>query len=90
MVTLALKLEVSFNKHEIISFNGKYSELVFVVAEQLENKMLTEKQIKNWRNILSLQFGPWALIMPVEEIEKIKENMEKSFNKEEQNEENLD
>ncbi len=34
---------------------------------------LTEKQIENWRKVLALQIGPYALIMPVAEIEEIKD-----------------
>jgi len=30
---------------------------------------LTDEQVANWRNMLCLIFGPWALIMPREEIE---------------------
>jgi len=30
----------------------------------MEGDKLTPEQIKNWRRILSLQFGAYALIMP--------------------------
>jgi len=37
---------------------------------------MNPEQIKNWRDILLLTLGPYALIMPEEEIIKIKENMQ--------------
>ena len=39
---------------------------------------MTEEQIENWRKMLSTQFGlgPYAFIMPKEEIEKIKNNFQ--------------
>jgi len=38
---------------------------------------LTSEQIKNWRKILSTQLGPYAYLMPEEEIEKCRERMQK-------------
>lgn len=35
--------------------------------------MLTPKQVENWRKVLALQIGAYALIMPVAEIEKLKD-----------------
>lgn len=37
---------------------------------------LNEEQVKNWRKVLSLQLGPYAFIMPVEQIEKIHARMQ--------------
>ena len=39
----------------------------------MEGDKLTPEQIKNWRRILSLQFGAYALIMPEKEIQTIKD-----------------
>lgn len=41
---------------------------------------LTESQIQNWRNILLGQIGPYANIMPVEEIEQIRRNIQNHAN----------
>lgn len=38
---------------------------------------LTDEQIKNWRKFLSGLLGPYALIMPKEEIEKFRDKMQK-------------
>jgi len=38
---------------------------------------LTEEQIENWRKILCLTLGGYALIMPVEEIEATRAKMQK-------------
>jgi len=35
------------------------------------SKKLSEKQIENWRRMLCADFGPYAFIMPVEELERI-------------------
>lgn len=38
---------------------------------------LTESQIQNWRNMLLGQIGPYVNIMPVEEIEQIRKNLQR-------------
>ena len=37
---------------------------------------LTEKQIELWRQTLSLTLGPYAYLMSVEDIEKIRDNLQ--------------
>jgi hypothetical protein len=37
---------------------------------------MNDVQIQNWRKILALQIGPYALIMPREEIQKIRNTMQ--------------
>ena len=37
---------------------------------------LTPEQVGNWRKMLSGQLGPYAFIMPVEQIEKIRDRMQ--------------
>ena len=37
---------------------------------------MTDEQVQNWRKILCLSLGPYALIMPKEQIEKIRNNMQ--------------
>lgn len=43
---------------------------------------MTEEQIQNWRKVLCGVFGlgPYALIMPREEIEKIRDRIEEKAN----------
>jgi len=41
---------------------------------------MTPEQIKNWRNVLSAQFGPYAFIMPIEQIEKFRDRMQGKIN----------
>jgi len=43
---------------------------------------LTPEQIKNWRRILSLQFGAYAYAMPETDIQSIKDKIEKETNME--------
>ena len=43
--------------------------------------VMTPEQIKNWRNILCGMLGPYALIMPEEDIIKMKDNFQKRVNK---------
>jgi hypothetical protein len=38
---------------------------------------MTPEQIQNWRKMLSGQFGPYAFIMPVEQIEKFRDRLQK-------------
>jgi len=46
-------------------------------VDKIKETQLTDKQIENWRKILSLQIGSYALIMPKEEVQKMKDNMQK-------------
>ena len=41
---------------------------------------LTPEQIRNWRNVLSTQLGPYAFIMPVEQIEKFRDRLQGHVN----------
>ena len=43
-------------------------------------KALTEEQIKNWRRVLVGMFGPYALIMPKEQIQAHRDKMEEWAN----------
>ena len=45
-----------------------------------ERTPLTESQIENWRKVLLGQIGPYANIMPVEDIEQIRKNMQSKAN----------
>jgi hypothetical protein len=40
---------------------------------------LTVEQIKHWRRALALRFGEWAFIMPVKEIERLKDKMNEAL-----------
>lgn len=42
---------------------------------------LTPEQIKNWRNVLFGMIGPYALIAPDEDIQKMRDEMQKRANK---------
>ena len=63
-----------------------YSFLGEKMAEQTPNK-LTSEQIQNWRRILCLQLGPYAFIMPEEEIQAIRDKMQQETDKESKEEE---
>lgn len=41
--------------------------------------MLTDEQVKNWRNAMVNVLGPYALIMPREDIEKMRANVQKNL-----------
>lgn len=47
-------------------------------VKKMEEK-LTDKQIENWRKVLCTTLGPYALIMPAEEIQKIRDKMQEKF-----------
>ena len=38
---------------------------------------MTDVQIENWRRVLSLTLGPYAFIMPKEEIQRLRDTMQK-------------
>lgn len=40
---------------------------------------LTPQQIANWRKILSITLGPYAFMMPENEIERHRDRMQESF-----------
>jgi hypothetical protein len=46
----------------------------------MNEPLLTNEQIKNWRQVLFLTIGPHALIVPKEEIQKIRDATQKKAN----------
>jgi hypothetical protein len=42
---------------------------------------LTKEQLKNWRRTLVMTIGPYALIMPDEEVHKIRDRMQEDLNR---------
>ena len=47
--------------------------------------MLTEDQIKHWRNVLLGMIGPYALIMSEDEINILRDGMQERLDQEAQN-----
>ena len=47
--------------------------------ENSEEK-LTPEQIKNWRQVLVGMIGPYAMIMPDEMVQKLRDKMQKEVN----------
>ena len=45
----------------------------------MEQTELTPSQIENWRKMLVKSFGPYALIMPVADIQLARDRMQKAF-----------
>lgn len=41
---------------------------------------MTEEQIKNWRQVLCLTIGPYAFLMPEEEIIAIRDRLQRDAN----------
>jgi hypothetical protein len=41
-----------------------------------DNNKLSAEQIMNWRRVLSLSFGPYALIMPDHEVQSFRDSMQ--------------
>jgi len=41
---------------------------------------LTDEQIENWRKVLCLQLGPYALLMPKEDIQRLRDKMQAQVN----------
>ena len=50
------------------------------MEKKMTNEPLTDEQIDNWRNLLSLSVGPYAFIMPKEEVQKLADKMQDQFN----------
>ena len=48
------------------------------------NEKLTDEQIKNWRKVLIATLGPYALIMPKEDVQKIHDKMQKESDQREE------
>ena len=51
----------------------------------MDSKKLTDKQIESWRKVLSMTFGPYALIMPKEEVQKMRDKMQEHIDSESEN-----
>ena len=44
-----------------------------------DSDKLTPEQIKNWRSVLLGMLGPYALLMPDEDVQKMRDNMQSHF-----------
>jgi hypothetical protein len=56
---------------------GKISLAFFFKEKRMaEEHRLTPEQIKNWRKVLCGMVGPYALIMPDEEVQKFRDKMQ--------------
>lgn len=42
----------------------------------MDDKQLTDKQIENWRKVLSHSLGPYAFMMTREEVQRIRNKMQ--------------
>ena len=47
----------------------------------MENGKLTPEQIKNWRNVLASMLGPYAFIMPDEQVQKFRDRLQAEADK---------
>jgi len=47
------------------------------------NEKLTDEQIKNWRKVLIATVGPYALIMPKEDVQKLHDKMQNEIDQKE-------
>jgi hypothetical protein len=45
--------------------------------DPLVSGRLNAEQIKNWRNVLLGMIGPWALMMPDEDVQKMRDEMQR-------------
>lgn len=43
---------------------------------------LTDEQVANWRKVMCSVLGPWALIMPREDVERLRDKMQALCNAE--------
>ena len=44
-------------------------------------RKLTPEQIANWRKMMSAQLGPYAYLMPDEDVQKYKDKMQERVDK---------
>ena len=49
--------------------------------EAEETGKLSAEQIANWRKALMITFGPWALIMPDEQIQALHDRLQAQLDK---------
>ena len=47
------------------------------------SEKLTDEQIKNWRKVLFAMVGPYALIMPEENVQKLHDKMQNDIDQKE-------
>lgn len=49
----------------------------------MNDKPLTDEQIENWRRVLCGMLGPYALIMPKEQVQRLRDKMQRDLNAQE-------
>lgn len=45
------------------------------------SKELSDEQLEHWRKVLSMTLGPYAFMMPKEDVQKMKDKMQSFFDK---------
>ena len=63
-----LIMKVASDKMSLVEFSN--------IEKKVEGKLSAE-QIVNWRKVLCQMIGPYALIMPSEEIQRFRDKMQK-------------
>jgi hypothetical protein len=58
----------------------KSIEEIKQAAKEKQQNALTAEQIKNWRQVLSLTFGPAMFLIPDEDIQKFRDNFQIKVN----------
>jgi 2,3-bisphosphoglycerate-independent phosphoglycerate mutase len=66
-----LIMKVASNKMSLVEFSD--------IEKKSEGKLSAE-QIVNWRKVLCQMIGPYALLMPSEEIQKFRDKMQQRVN----------
>ena len=54
------------------------------------HEKLSPEQIKNWRKILTLTLGPYALLMPDKEVQRHRDKMQQHVDEHESDPEKID
>lgn len=60
----------------IVAENNVDYNLLDIANGEVGNEPLTEEQIKNWRDALIPTIGIYALIMPVDQLQKIRDRLQ--------------
>ena len=47
----------------------------------MSKETMTDEQIENWRKVLSMILGPYALMMPKEDVQKMRDKMQEHVDK---------
>jgi hypothetical protein len=77
---LAKEIKPARRPQRVIQVDPTKSVETTTESRPVETTLLTPKQIENWRRVLCGTIGPYALMMPDAEVQRLRNSMQRRIN----------